>query len=293
MCPAVEPTKEDEMPHYDLSGRVVAITGATGGLGSALARELLDKGARLALFDVDEAAAARLAQGLGGEQHAKAWRVDVRTYDDLQAAMDSAAAHFGRIDVVIANAGIDEVSPMATMNPDAFVRVIDINLNGVWRTLKAGLPHVAKHHGYLMAISSMAAFVHSPLQAHYTASKAGVWAMCDSIRLEVKHLGVGVGSVHPTFFHTPMMDRVHADAAGVKLWGGNKGGLWRMISRDEVVDGVIRGIERRSDMVVLPAQNALIAKAPGFFRKAAEKLGFKSADIVEAIALAERKTLRA
>jgi len=276
------------MSHYDLSGRVVAITGAAGGLGSALACALLARGARLALFDVDEAAAARLAHGLGDERQAKGWRVDVRSCDDVQAAMDSAAAHFGRIDVVIANAGIDEVAPMATMHPAAFDRVIDINLNGVWRTLKAGLPHVARQRGYLLAISSMAAFVHSPLQAHYTASKAGVWAMCDSIRLEVKHLGVGVGSVHPTFFHTPMMDQVHADAAGVKLWGGNKSGLWRMISRDEVVDGVIRGIERRSDMVVLPARNALIAKAPGFFRKMAETLGFRSADIVEAIGLAER-----
>jgi NAD(P)-dependent dehydrogenase (short-subunit alcohol dehydrogenase family) len=285
-------TKEDEMSHYDLSGRVVAITGATGGLGSALARALSAKGARLALFDVDETAAARLAQGLGDERQAQAWRVDVRSYDELQTAMDSAAAHFGGIDVVIANAGIDEVAPMATMHPAAFDRVIDINLNGVWRTMKVGLPHVAKQHGYLLAISSMAAFVHSPLQAHYTASKAGVWAMCDSIRLEVQHLGVGVGSVHPTFFHTPMMDQVHADAAGAKLWGGNKDGLWRMISRDEVVDGVIRGIERRSDMVVLPARNALIAKAPGFFRKAAEKLGFKSSDIVEAISLAEGKALR-
>src|SRR6185369_3756320 len=281
------------MPHYDLSGRVVAITGATGGLGSALARKLLARGARLALFDLDLAAANLLAQELGGERQAWAWRADVRSYQDMQAAMDSAAAHFGGIDVVIANAGIDEVSPMATMHPAAFDRVIDINLNGVWRTLKAGLPYVASQRGYLMAISSMAAFVHSPLQAHYTASKAGVWAMCDSIRLEVKHLGVGVGSAHPTFFPTPMMDQVHADAAGVKLWGGNKGGLWRMISRDEVVDGVIRGIERRSDMVVLPAQNTLVAKAPGLFRKVTEKLGFKSADIVEAVALAERKAWRA
>jgi len=281
------------MPHYDLNGRVVAITGATGGLGSILAHKLLARGARLALFDLDEAATNRLAQSLAGEQRAKAWRADVRSYQDLQSAMDSAAAHFGRIDVVIANAGIDEVSPMATMPPAAFDRVIDINLNGVWRTLKAGLPHVARQHGYLMAISSMAAFVHSPLQAHYTASKAGVWAMCDSIRLEVKHLGVGVGSAHPTFFHTPMMDQVHADAAGVKLWGGNKGGLWRMISRDQVADGVIRGIERRSDMIVLPAQNTLVAKAPGLFRKMAETLGFKSTDIVEAIALAEKKIRRA
>jgi NAD(P)-dependent dehydrogenase (short-subunit alcohol dehydrogenase family) len=279
------------MPHYDLRGRVVAITGATGGLGSAVARKLLEHGARLALFDVDEAAVMRLAQSLGGIEGVRGWHVDVRSYDDVKAAMDASAAHFGGIDVVIANAGVDEVSPMASMSPAAFERVIDINLIGVWRTMKAGLPHVAKKRGYLMAISSMAAFVHSPLQAHYTSSKAGVWALCDSVRLEVRHLGVGVGSVHPTFFRTPLMDQVHADAAGVKLWGGNKGGLWRMISCDEVVDGVVRGIERRSDMVVLPGQNTLIAKAPGLFRKIAERFGFKPADVIEAVALAESKTV--
>ena len=112
------------MPRYDLNGRVVAITGATGGLGNTLARELSARGARLALFDLDEAATSRLVQGFGGEQQAKDWRADVRSYEDLEAAMDAAAAHFGRIDVVIANAGIDEVSPMATMNPAAFERAV-------------------------------------------------------------------------------------------------------------------------------------------------------------------------
>jgi hypothetical protein len=96
---------------------------------------------------------------------------------------------------------------------------------------------------------------------------------------------------HPTFFRTPLMDQVHADAAGVKLWGGNKDGLWRMISRDEVVEGLVRGIERRSDMVVLPGQNTLIAKAPGLFRKTAERFGFRPADVIEAVVLAERKTV--
>lgn len=278
------------MPHYDLRGRVVAITGATGGLGCALARKLLEHGARLALYDVDEVAVMRLAQSLGGIEEVHGWHVDVRSYEAVKAAMDASAAHFGGIDVVVANAGVDEVSPMASMSPAAFERVIDINLTGVWRTMKVGLPHVAKQRGYLMAISSMAAFVHSPLQAHYTSSKAGVWALCDSVRLEVRHLGVGVGSVHPTFFRTPLMDQVHADAAGVKLWGGNKGGLWRMISLDEVVAGVVRGIERRSDMVVLPGQNTLIAKAPGLFRKLAERIGFRPADVVEAVALAESRT---
>lgn len=270
---------------YDLNNRVVVLTGCTGGLGRAVAEALRAKGARLALLDLDLTAAAEQARGLGGLDVARAWPVNVRALESLETAMAAAAEHFGGIDVVIANAGIDLVAPMSLMEPAAFDRVIDINLNGVWRTFRAGLEFVQAKQGYLMAISSMAAFVHSPLQAPYTASKAGVWAMCDSIRLELRHLGVGVGSVHPTFFQTPMMAEVHADPAGRKLWSGNDKGIWKMIPIETVVVAIVDGIERRRDMVVAPAQNTLIAKAPGLFRKIVEWLGFKDADIAEAIRL--------
>ena len=132
----------------------------------------------------------------------------------------------------------------------------------------------------------MAAFVHSPLQASYTASKAGVWAMCDSIRLELRPAGVAVGSVHPTFFATPMMERVHDDPAGRALWGGNTGGLWRMIPIEQVVDGIIDGIERRSATVVVPRINRPIAAAPGLFRRLLERIGFDDQTINSASSLA-------
>jgi NAD(P)-dependent dehydrogenase (short-subunit alcohol dehydrogenase family) len=274
------------MSKFDLTDRVVAITGSTGGLGSALAAALLAKGARLALFDLDLAKVEAQAETLGGLTVARGWTANVRSMESLEAVMAESAAHFGHIDVVIANAGIDTVAPMATLNPEVFERVVDINLNGVWRTFRAGLPYVQKRQGYLMAISSMAAFVHSPLQASYTASKAGVWALCDSVRLELQHLGVDVGSVHPTFFPTPMMDDVVADPAGRALWGGNDKGLWKMVSREAVVRDIVAGIERRADMVVVPKRNTMIANAPGLFRHFIERAGFRSKDIQQAIKLA-------
>ncbi len=199
------------MANYDLEDRVVAITGSTGGLGSAVAKALVAKGAKLALFDLDGAATAAQAKALGDDRQARGWPVDVGSLASLETAMDETARHFGGIDVAIANAGIMAVESILTADPGRFERVVDVNLNGVWRTFRTALPHVQPREGYLMAISSMAAFVHSPMQAPYTASKAGVWAMCDSIRLELRHLGVGVGSVHPTvfFFATPMMDVIH------------------------------------------------------------------------------------
>lgn len=274
------------MAKYNLKGRIVAITGSTGGLGAAVATALVDKGAKVALFDIDQAAVEAQATSLGNAAFAHV--VDVCSMDSLQLAMAAAAEHFGGIDIVLANAGITVVEPIISADPKKFERVIDINLVGVWRTFHAALPYVVKRKGHLMGVSSMAAFVHSPLQAPYTASKAGVWAMCDSIRLELQHEGVSVGSVHPTFFQTPMMDLVTGDG-GLKIWGGNQSGIWKMVTLESVVEAIIDGMEKRSDMVVVPARNSLIARAPGLFRRLIERIGFKEDDIRDIVSMATRK----
>lgn len=274
------------MHTYNLAGRTVAITGSTGGLGAAVAEALRERGANLALLDLDQTAVDKQAADLGGETVARGWVANVRDLESLQSAMAQAAEHFGRLDVVIANAGIDTMAPLATIDPAAFERVIDINLNGVWRTFRAGLPFVQEQRGYLLAISSMAAFVHSPLQGSYTASKAGVWALCDSTRLELRHLGVGVGSIHPTFIKTPMMDEVVADPAGNTLWGGNEKGMWKFMPREQVVANIVAGIERRANIVISPKANTMIAKMPGIFRPVVERIGFRGTTIPDAIAKA-------
>lgn len=277
------------MSKYDLKGRVVAITGSNGGLGQAITQELHKRGARLALFDVSHPSAEEQTKAFGGPENARTWVVNVRSMESLETAMREAAEHFGGIDVVIANAGVTAFEPLVHASPENFDRVIDINLNGVWRTFRAAVPYVKEKQGYMLAISSLAAFIHSPLQASYTASKAGVWAMCDSIRLELRHMGVGVGSVHPTFFHTPLMDQAFADPAGNKIWGGNKGGIFKMVPLQEVLMAVVNGIERRQDFIVVPKQNALVVRAPGLFRKLIEAIGFNDKDIAETVRLAGQK----
>lgn len=204
------------MPIYDLAGRTVAITGSTGGLGTALAAALRQRGANLALLDLSKDAVEKQAEHLGGETVARGWAADVRDLDSLKAAMAQAADHFTRLDVVIANAGVDT---MAT-------------------------------------------------------------------RLELRHLGVGVGSVHPTFFKTPMMNEVIADPAGNTLWGGNEKGLWKMTPREQVVKDVVRGIECRADMIISPKTNTMVAKMPGIFRTLIERAGFHGTTIPDAIAKA-------
>ena len=130
----------------------------------------------------------------------------------------------------------------------------------------------------------MAAFIH-PRRGSYTASKAGVWAMCDSIRLELRSSGVGVGSAL-SHFKTPLMDHVHKDPAGHELWGGNAKGIWKMVPFNSSSARSPTGSKRRSDKIVAPKNLMLTANAPGLFRRIVERIGFRDSSIQKAVALA-------
>jgi NAD(P)-dependent dehydrogenase (short-subunit alcohol dehydrogenase family) len=278
------------MSNYSLSDKVIVITGACGGFGAALCTALYQRGARLALFDIDDTALAAQGQHYPDAFRAKTWHANVCDGDSLRDAMNSAADYFGGIDVVIANAGIDLIEPLtAAGDDDNFDRIIDINLNGVWRTFRAALPHVKARGGYLLAMSSISAFVHSPLQGAYTASKAGVWALCNSVRLELRQHGVDVGTLHPTFFRTPLLDNISENDAGKALWGGHKKFPFKTVTVDEVVNAAITAIESRADIVAVPRLNSLIAIAPGLFRRFIERIGFKDHNVRNAMAFANNR----
>ena len=274
------------MKKLDLAGRTVAITGSTGGLGSALADALRGRKANLVLLDLDHDAVTAQAERLGSQRVAVGIQADVRDMQSLEDAMRQAVEHFGRLDIVIAGAGIAEgLTTLALIDPRDWEQTIDINLNGVWRTFRAALPYVQAQRGHLLAISSMAAFVHNPLNGPYPASKAGVWAMCDTFRLELRHQGVTVGSVHPTFFQTPMIDAVADNPAALRLMSNFKG-FWRLAPIETVVDDTIRGIERRSAHVITPRSLRPVALAPGLLGPLIARLGFRGNAIDDATTLA-------
>jgi NAD(P)-dependent dehydrogenase (short-subunit alcohol dehydrogenase family) len=274
------------MTRLHLADRVVVITGGTGGFARALAPALTARGARVALLDLDAEAAAAAAAELGPSERTRGWRADVRDLAHLQDTMDQVAGHFGGIDVVLANAGLGDVAVLLHEDdPGHWDAMVDINLNGVYRTFRAAYPHVLAAHGHLLATSSMAAFIHSPLQGAYTATKAGVWALCDSWRLEARGTGVTVGSLHPTFFRTPMTEQIWADHAGHRLWGGNTRGLWKQVDIDVVVRATIRGIERRTPHVVAPRALRPAALAPGLLQSVVDRIGFPGTTIEDAVAL--------
>jgi NAD(P)-dependent dehydrogenase (short-subunit alcohol dehydrogenase family) len=255
---------------YDLAGRTVLITGAARGLGAGLARAMCRRGARVALVGLEPDRLDSLAAELGTSATAAAWTCDVSDREMVDRAVTAAAAHFGGLDVVVANAGVTAFGSLADLDPAAFERVIDINLLGVYRTLHAAVPHVVARRGYLLSVASMAAAIQSPLQGHYTASKAGVAALSNSLRIELRPTGTRVGVAYPTFSRTDMMAETLADPQGRQIWRGNRG-VWSMISEQQAVDGLVRAIERRARHVVIPRRLTPVALAPGLFQPLLER----------------------
>jgi NAD(P)-dependent dehydrogenase (short-subunit alcohol dehydrogenase family) len=128
----------------------------------------------------------------------------------VQAVVD----RHGRLDAVLANAGVASYGTIRQIDPAAFARVIDVNLTGVFRTLHATLPHLVETGGYALAVSSLAAFTPMAGLAPYAASKAGVEALALATRQEVAHLGVGVGVCHPGWVDTDMVRATEHDLPG-------------------------------------------------------------------------------
>jgi len=235
---------------WSLRDRTVLITGAARGIGAESARQLRAKGARLALAGLEPELLERRAAELGGDV---AWfEVDVTDRDALDAAVAGTVERFGGIDVVIANAGVAPNGPVATIDPAVFERTIEVNLLGVWRTVRAALPHVVARRGYVLPIASVAAAVHPPLMAAYTASKAGVEAFADSLRGELAHTGTAVGCAYFGFNDTDMVRRSfeRRSAQMGQERGAVRLGKWATV--ESAGAAVVRGVERRARKVYAP-----------------------------------------
>jgi NAD(P)-dependent dehydrogenase (short-subunit alcohol dehydrogenase family) len=182
----------------------VFITGAARGIGLDAARRLHDAGARLVLVDIDEALAKSEAELLG--EGALGIGADVTDAAQLESAVAQTISRFGRIDVVIANAGVaPPVDTVRTGDPEAFDRVLDINLHGAVRTVRATLPHLEQTGGYLLLTSSLYAVMNGVLSTPYAMSKVAVEALGRSLRVELAGTGIDVGVAYFGFIDTKLV----------------------------------------------------------------------------------------
>jgi NAD(P)-dependent dehydrogenase (short-subunit alcohol dehydrogenase family) len=232
-----------------MAGKVVLITGASRGIGAAVARRLASEGARLALVGLEPDELKKVAEDCGPE--AGWWEADVTDTDSLRTAVDAVMERYGRIDVVVANAGIAAPGFSRSMDPAVWERVLDVDLYGVWRTVHVTLPHLLESKGYLLLVSSLAAVVHIPGLASYNVAKAGVEAMGNSLRAELKHLGVDVGVAHLTFVDTDMVRGVDEHPVFGKVRTGVPL-VNRVYPLELAVDKFDQGIRKRSRVVHVP-----------------------------------------
>jgi NAD(P)-dependent dehydrogenase (short-subunit alcohol dehydrogenase family) len=232
----------------DLSGRRVLITGAARGIGAATARRLYERGARVVLAGIEPDALARTAAQCGD---ALAVVCDVRDREQVDAAVEGAVEHLRGLDVVVANAGVAAQLPLIGGDPEVFERTIEVNLLGVYYTLRAAGEHIAHERGYALAIASLAAAVHPPLLGAYSASKAGVEALADTLRIELAPSGARVGVGYFAELDTDMVRQGFGTAAAQRMADVRRPGM-RVAPLEAGIDAIERGIARRSRRVVAP-----------------------------------------
>jgi SDR family mycofactocin-dependent oxidoreductase len=203
-----------------LEGRVAFITGAARGQGRSHAVRLAEEGADIIAIDVpkpianlpyetataeDLAETVRQVEALG--RRVVAAEADVRDFEALKTAVDKGVAEFGRLDIVLANAGISAPASTLEMSEEVWQTMIDINLTGVWKTVKASVPHVIAggRGGSVVITSSLAAIVVQPNIAHYSAAKGGLIQLSNVLAKELAPQGIRVNTVHPGTVLTGMV----------------------------------------------------------------------------------------
>ena len=194
----------------NIAGKVIVITGASSGMGEAAARHLAAKGARVVLgarrADRIEALAAEITTAGG---HATAVATDVTKREDVQALVDMAVATYGRVDVLINNAGLMPLSSMDRLKVEEWDRMIDVNIKGVLYGIAAALPHMqGQRSGHIINLSSVAGHKIFGGSAVYSATKSAVRVISEGLRAEMAPHNIRITIISPGAVKTELLDHI-------------------------------------------------------------------------------------
>jgi 3-oxoacyl-[acyl-carrier protein] reductase len=219
----------------DLSGKTAVITGASRGIGAAVARMLHDRGCNLGL-------ASRTGNDLGLE-HAVASPCDVRELDALVELCDETAERFGGIDIVVPNAGVGAYGPFLDLSREHLDEMLDVNLKGTVYTVRAALPHMLGREGDVVTLASEAGRRGLPYEAVYCASKFGQVGLTRALDHELREHGIRCTNVCP--------GGVATDFALEEGRGRTRDVLAGMMSADDVAEVVVFALERPRHLRIL------------------------------------------
>jgi len=234
-----------------LTGCVVVITGAASGIGAATALELVAQGGIPVLVDCDAEPLAQMAQRCGPQTHY--WVADVTQLQAMQEVVDKTISKLGRIDIVFANAGVAAFGPVAYIDPEAWKRCIEVNVLGVFNTIRAALPAIMQQRGYVLINASSSSFAHPPVMSAYAASKSAVEAMGNSLRIEMAAHSVGVGVVHAGWVRTPLVTEGALHPGFVRLRATMPGPMNSETSPEETARVIVQGMLQRKRRIWVPA----------------------------------------
>lgn len=261
-------------------GQRVFITGSASGLGRAMALRFAREGCQVAVADVNDARAAETAEEIeaaGGE--ALLVHCDITSDESVAEAAAAVDEAWGGVDVLVNNAGVAAAGTVIDTTMEDWAWMIDTNLLGAVRMCRALVPSMqAQRSGHIINVASAAGIVQSPGMASYNVAKAGMIALSETLRNEVRRFGIGVTVVCPSFFATNLMESYRGPAVGVREMADK---LMRRssLSADDVADEVYRAMEK-DDLFVFAHNEARLAYhfkrlMPGIFYWSTERAAQK------------------
>ncbi|MEK4530239.1 3-oxoacyl-ACP reductase FabG [Solibacillus sp. FSL K6-1554] len=190
-----------------LANKVAIITGGAGGIGLAAVKRFLEEGAKVAIVDYDKQQGEKMEAELG--ENVAFFAVDVSKLADVKEMVEQVVDRFGKIDILINNAGITRDATLVKMSEEDFEKVIQINLNGVYYCTQAVAPHmIAQGSGKIISTSSVSGVYGNFGQTNYAATKAAIIGMTKTWAKELGRKGINVNAVAPGFTATPMVEKM-------------------------------------------------------------------------------------
>ena len=271
-----------------LSGKVALVTGAQRGIGLATAKELHQRGARVAMVDLHQEPLERSAAEVG--DRTLAIEADVTDLSAMEDVVSRVGEELGPLDVVVANAGIaPPTEPMHVIANDAFERVVEVDLMGVWRTVRPALPQVIERHGHVVVVASIYAFMNGVLATPYAMAKAGVEALGRSLRTELAPHGASAGVAYFGFIETEMVRQAFADPIAREVEEAFPAFVTKRLSPDVAGRAIVDGIERRAPRTIRPRWWAAWSTLRGIVNPVFDRLSTRDDHITAALREGERR----
>jgi NAD(P)-dependent dehydrogenase (short-subunit alcohol dehydrogenase family) len=240
------------VPALDLNGKVALVTGAARGIGFETARQMHMRGASVAVLDLDATEAREAAERIGPRAIGLAG--DVTDQNAMMQTVATVVETFGGLDVAVANAGIAQknFASVRAISGEEWERVLEVDLLGVWRTVRAALPQIVERQGQMVVVSSVYAFANGLGNTPYAVAKAGVEQLGRALRVELAPHGASASVAYFGWVDTKLVQDAFAQEDSHRVRELSPEWLLKRITPDEAAAGLIRGIEERAPRIFVP-----------------------------------------